>query len=897
MNFIQTTLWKSTLAKREDDPDEAPRSMLREAYFRMRDHVADLVSSIPDSCRGLTVHDISHLDALWDVASTIAGQDYQLTPAEAFVFGGAVLLHDSGLSIMAYKGGLEDLKLTSEWRDASSSIVRQRFDRRATPEELASPPPEVLEGVIFATLRALHARQAEQLSTMSWPVPKRAGEEIRLLEDSALRGAYGKSIGRIAHSHHWNATRLFVELNQDVGAAAQLPASWTLNEVKVACLLRCTDAAHIDHRRAPTMLFALTNPTGSSVNHWSFQNKIHQVLQKEDALVYSAGNSFTTEEADAWWLCFDTITMIDRELTSCANLMQDANISTFAVRRVIGAESPSILAKHIKTDGWRPVNAEVRVSDPIRLAQTLGGRNLYGRDSTASFRELLQNSTDAIRARRLYEPRPADFGKIRLSFEKASNDTYWVHVDDNGIGMSESVLTTALLDFGKSFWATTKAQEEFPGLQGRGLEPIGRYGIGFFSVFLVGEKVRVTSRRFDAALADARTLEFKTLASRPILRSAEAGELPIDFSTRISVLVTEKIANQTRFGRLVRASMEYLSGNQAVAFVTATIRRLIAPLDVDVEIIDHLNNQTYRHSAHWLETESAVFLDELYSEADNSLRSDLIRAHKDSLAVIGDKSGQVYGRGAICFLGSRTTGSAHAFVSVGGFAYPTFEPRLGSSAVGVFLGESETAARSSANLTIPDDILSTWATKQADSCNPRQFSPTLLVQAAHAILQIGGAPGPLPFCLCGGRLLSWHEFDRAVRNLPEVHIGLRVNYDKDNFRFEDGKAVGLLALSGMVRSDYIELVELEDSLSKIFTDENYIKRVVEEGRGKTKAEDIRLSQAATGLFRTLELVWGSVCPEFLLQQIKLPPTDMVRPHIQWVLSIGKMSCPRPMQDE
>ena len=113
----------------------------------------------------------------------------------------------------------------------------------------------------------------------------------------------------------------------------------------------------------------------------------------------------------------------------------------------MGAESPRALSSHIRPDGWRPIDAEVRVSDPVHLAQTLGGRHLYGEDVITPFRELLQNCADAIRARRELEERPKSWGYIRVTVEAIPDEpnACWVHVDDNGIGMTERVLCGPLV--------------------------------------------------------------------------------------------------------------------------------------------------------------------------------------------------------------------------------------------------------------------------------------------------------------------------------------------------------------------------------------------------------------------------------------------------------------------
>ena len=128
-DFERTHLWKSTLAKRvEADEHEIARDRLRGAYLKFRDRVSHLVSTIKSELPGLTVHDITHLDALWRVASEIAGPTYELTPAEAFVLGGAILLHDSAHAIAAYPGGKAEIKQTQHWRDLIA--LRQLNDVR-----------------------------------------------------------------------------------------------------------------------------------------------------------------------------------------------------------------------------------------------------------------------------------------------------------------------------------------------------------------------------------------------------------------------------------------------------------------------------------------------------------------------------------------------------------------------------------------------------------------------------------------------------------------------------------------------------------------------------------------------------------------------------------------------
>lgn len=116
--FQKTTLWRRGFHSDEDSADREACLRLREEFLDMRSRAEKLVSLIAKDIPELTVHDISHLDALWETASLIAGEDYPLNPAEAFVLGGAIMLHDAAMCLAAFPNGLEDLKETNEWRDA-----------------------------------------------------------------------------------------------------------------------------------------------------------------------------------------------------------------------------------------------------------------------------------------------------------------------------------------------------------------------------------------------------------------------------------------------------------------------------------------------------------------------------------------------------------------------------------------------------------------------------------------------------------------------------------------------------------------------------------------------------------------------------------------------------------
>jgi hypothetical protein len=265
-------LWRRTLGPSPDAFD-AQRAILRQALDSFRERVSQLISTLGAELPMLTVHDVSHLDALWRVGDEIAGPDYPVNSAEAFVFGGAILLHDAAHVLAAYPEGVESIKRATLWQD----FVAQEHAGEAPPKGSGEE-----KALVFQVLRHLHAARAAELPSTRWRIPA-SDEHVYLLEEFRLRNHYGSLIGQIASSHHWPAQRVASEFgNRMLGPPSFLPSSWVVDGLKVALLLRTADAAHLDDGRAPWFLFALRQPTGISLDHWKFQARMSQPVRTAD---------------------------------------------------------------------------------------------------------------------------------------------------------------------------------------------------------------------------------------------------------------------------------------------------------------------------------------------------------------------------------------------------------------------------------------------------------------------------------------------------------------------------------------------------------------------------------------------------------------------------------------
>lgn len=567
-----TSLWQRSFSGFSDDPTiQRLVVSLRDARRR----AGLLTSRIAAALPGLTLHDITHLDALWEVADVIAGEEFALNPLEAYVFGSAVLLHDAGLCFEAFAGGRAAVRETIQWRDALHRLERWAED----PEREAD----------FEALRSLHAKEAERLATRPWDAED--GTTTYIIDDSELREHYGPVIGQIAASHHWDIEDLARKFAEPRPPAPTIAANWSVDALKVASLLRAADAGHIDGRRAPTFLLKVLQMNSLSRDHWVAQNHLGRPMvspQDHGTLVVSSTSPFTQAEAQAWWVAFDALVLLDKEIKDCNDLLGNAPgfaRPRFARTRVAGAGRARETAKFVQTDGWEPSDSTVHVSDMSALVSSLGGENLYGKEADrleVALRELVQNAADAIVARRTLDG-PYDRGQLTVRLIGQADAPYILRVDDDGTGMSQATLTKDLLDFGKSCWASERASREFPGLQSSGYSSIGRFGIGFFSVFMAASRVSVFSRRFDSGLSEVRRLSFDNGVSlRPVLSEERPEDMRMNTTTRVEIELRPGVLDDPS-----RVPVRSNETRQRHLFVTLGdyVAALASGLDVPVNVV------------------------------------------------------------------------------------------------------------------------------------------------------------------------------------------------------------------------------------------------------------------------------------------------------------------------
>jgi len=119
-------------------------------------------------------------------------------------------------------------------------------------------------------------------------------------------------------------------------------------------------------------------------------------------------------------------------------------------------------------------------------------------------RELVSNASDAADKLRFEAVSNGDLYegdaelKIRVSFDK---DAKTITISDNGIGMTRDEVIENLGTIAKS--GTANFMQKLSGDQKKDAQLIGQFGVGFYSAFIVADKVVVTTRRAGAPVNEA----------------------------------------------------------------------------------------------------------------------------------------------------------------------------------------------------------------------------------------------------------------------------------------------------------------------------------------------------------------------------------------------------------
>ena len=691
-NYHESKLWKQTLGK-EDGPHKDDIDKLRNEYESIHENVKFLANGISSIFPEYTLHDISHIDELWDAADIILNQSkIELNPAEGFVLGCSFLFHDLGMSSITYDDR-ETLENDVIWKDSFAHYLKKNI--------------EEVEAKKKADLEVLRQRHPENAQKMPFRAFVKDSNQVYVIKDDELREGYGEIIGKIAYSHGISINEFdSIFSAKKFGARGFVPREWPIDVIKLAGILRIADAIHIYSNRAPLILMASKKLSDYSKQHWTFHSKMSKPIAENHRLEFTS-TSFSVDERESWWLCYDVLKMINQELLAVDSLFNNNEIDPLGVFCVKNIDSPESLSKSIKTEGWLPIDSKIRVSNVSGLINSLGGKALYGNTSIIPLRELIQNASDAIQAKCKLGEMEESEGRIDIRFNSDENGSF-IEVEDNGIGMSQKVLTGPFLDFGSSFWGSELMRKEIPSLESTDFCSTGHFGIGFFSVFMWGEKVSVTTLRSGDRYADTRILEFCSGASsRPLLRKAHESEWRKKSGTKIKIWVNDlESIKESIINHRWTLTEKNCSSLYKENFNNITFEDQIYNLCCGINYNLFLNNNILLRANEWKDLSEIEFIKKYCKKCHWLPQKIDINSYATRIAkrvtFLKDNNGKCIGRGVLDpFLKGHLVAGGLKVTNTYGFA-------------GIIFGNCSIAARTSGLPNISEEDFAKWVSEQVD---------------------------------------------------------------------------------------------------------------------------------------------------------------------------------------
>ena len=296
---------------------------------------------------------------------------------------------------------------------------------------------------------------------------------------------FQNELALICQSHNEDFEWISKEIHSET-----IKGEYSLNAQYIAVLLRIADYLDMDAQRAPLYLYKYLNPTDYSDlewrQHFDIDNYTKIVLNEKTGQkkILFIGSSKEPAVHRKLLKYFDDI---NKELLNAVNLCQLFGKDIYLLNVY-----PHII-NNIKPDGFTFSDYKLELNYKA-ITNLLMGENIYG-DKKYGLREIVQNSIDACKTMeetaqthenfifQKYEP----IIIIALNKEKQS-----VTILDNGSGMNVEILKKYFLNVGVSYY-----NSDAYNLQGREYSPIGHYGIGFLSCFMLSDKVEVRTKHIE----------------------------------------------------------------------------------------------------------------------------------------------------------------------------------------------------------------------------------------------------------------------------------------------------------------------------------------------------------------------------------------------------------------
>lgn len=456
MNKIENTNYYSILKKRN--------SIFLPNIDKLIDYCENFLPNIIFVFQNYTRHDIEH-------SYNVIQYMFHLTQDPE-------ILNDLDITLLIYSALLHDIGMISETKEI---------------EEILSDKKKI-GNKKFSNVRKRVGNNSLALQELIRPVhAERSKEHIMQMDDAlfyipSTSISFKEILSNICLSHCMDFAWI---KNIDNIEVQLLKGDFSISPAFISVLLRISDYLDIDSSRTPIDLFNYLHLNKQGYEEWKTNLSIEntcdgKIIENTNSKLKEIVLYGKTDDISIHRKLINYIHSINKELENAIDyskrLEPKYHLNLFP-----------IVKEYIKTENFTFSNFKLQL-DYNSVTNLLMGENIYG-DKKYGLRELIQNSIDACMlmaniSSNLDEYKYTEYKpSIQIIIDEEANK---IIIEDNGKGMTMAIVKNNFLNIGVSFYSSNDFLDyDFD------YKPIGKYGIGFLSCFMLSNEIKVTTKHFD----------------------------------------------------------------------------------------------------------------------------------------------------------------------------------------------------------------------------------------------------------------------------------------------------------------------------------------------------------------------------------------------------------------
>jgi len=433
-------------------------SKIQDVYEQVKDILNSRVQHVFPH---YTLHNTGHSFRIMEYMSKLVGDITKLNELEITLMVYSALLHDIGMAVS--EEDIDSIKADSfPFCEVKFSAMKKIMGGN-----------EVL--ALQEYVRRIHA------SLSSRYIHENLKDELVIPKLTTLD--FTKELALICEAHTEDYDWIKANLRTN-----EVRGDYSFNPQFIAAVLRLADILDVDGNRTPYNLYKLISPKGISDDEW----KQHFVISNNEKIVINE----KTQQKKVVFHGKATNASIHRKILVYIGWVKNELTNATALVNGMPAQYSLVYDTNpevnIQTEGY--TFSDYKMTLEFRaISSLLMGEKIYGSKSLG-LRELIQNSIDSCRIRQETEEQKLEFGqdayqpkiKVILNIEKNI-----AIIKDNGTGMSMDIIKKHFLNIGVSYYNSTDFL-----LKDFDYKPIGNFGIGFLSCFMLSDEVKVLTRHY-----------------------------------------------------------------------------------------------------------------------------------------------------------------------------------------------------------------------------------------------------------------------------------------------------------------------------------------------------------------------------------------------------------------